>query len=238
MDTFAKLIIMSAIIFDFDGTIADSFDLVLDLFYEMTKHPRFTPERVAEFRRMASLRKVAKAVGLNTRQGAQMFIKGRALMGRRLSEVPPCKGIEPVLASLHKQGHQLFVMSSNSQRNVEAFLRNNELRGHFNVIYGGVGLLSKAGALNKVIRQNRLDPVQCYYVGDEVRDILAARRARIRSIAVSWGYNDASVLAEAKPFALAKTPKDLVNIVADKGRTSRVLSKARIFSFHRRRGPN
>ena len=140
---------MSAIIFDFDGTIADSFDLVLDLFYELTGHAQFTPEEVADFRRLASLRKVAKAVGVNTRQGAQLFIKGRTLMGKRLSEVPPCKGIEDALASLRKQDHSLFVMSSNSHRNVEAFLQSNRLRDYFEGIYGGVGLLSKGARSTK-----------------------------------------------------------------------------------------
>lgn len=224
---------MSAIIFDFDGTIADSFDLVLDLFYELTGHERFTPEEIAKLRRIPSLRKLAKAVGLSPRQAPRVYLKGRTMMGKRMVEVGPCKGMDTALETLHRQGHQLFVMSSNSQRNVEAFLRTHNLRKFFQGVYGGVGLLSKAGALNKVVRLNQLDVEQTFYVGDEVRDVHAAKRAHVRAVSVSWGYNDAAVLEREKPFAVAKTPKDLPRIFGAKGLAATVLSRARIFSFRR-----
>jgi phosphoglycolate phosphatase len=203
---------MSAIIFDFDGTIADSFDLVLDLFYEITKHPRFTPERIAEFRSTPSLRKAAKAVNITPRQVPLLLIKGRVRMGKRLNEVKPFRGIEPVLRSLHKDGHLLLVISSNSQHNVEAFLNSHGLTGYFDAIYGGVGLLGKASALRRVIRQNKIDHLNCFYVGDEVRDVLAAKHAHVRSIAVGWGYNDVSILRASEPLAVADRPSDLLTI--------------------------
>lgn len=224
---------MAAVIFDFDGTIADSFDVVLHVFYEITRHEPFTAEQIAELRQVRSPRKLAKLAGLSPRQAPRVFIRGRTLMARHMGEIKPFPGTEPALAGLRREGHRLFVMSSNSQRNVREFLRNHSLQQYFEGIYGGVGLLSKAGALNKVLRQNRLDPADSFYIGDEVRDILAAKRTDVRAVAVAWGYNDVSVLESEAPFAIAKSPKALPKIVADKRRGTGVLSRAKLFGFRR-----
>jgi phosphoglycolate phosphatase len=206
-------ITMSVIIFDFDGTIADSLAVVLELFYEMTGHPALTAEEIAVLRRTPSVRQVAKAVGITPRQIPRVLMKGRALMSSRLDEVRPFTGIDSVLAALHADGHRLLMISSNSRPNVEGFLRTHQLDQYFDEVYGGIGLLRKAGALAKVIRQNRSDPSECFYIGDEVRDILAAKKARVRSVAVAWGYNDYDILAAEQPFAVAKAPQDLLKLL-------------------------
>jgi phosphoglycolate phosphatase len=200
---------MSALIFDFDGTIADSFELVLDLFYELTGTQRFSEEKIIEFKK-TTLRHAVKLVHLSPRQIPFLLIKGRAQMGKRLNEVKPFPGIQAVLESLHSGGHKLFIISSNSHHNVEVFLEEHNLSEYFDGVYGGVGLLSKAGALRKVIRQRKLDHSDTYYIGDESRDVIAAKRARVRAISVAWGYNDISILKAEQPYKIAMQPSDLL----------------------------
>jgi phosphoglycolate phosphatase len=199
------------IIFDFDGTLADSFDLVLDLFYELTGHKHLTPEQITKFRQLSLLR-AAKAVQLPPQQLPMLLIKGRTRMANRLGEVKPFHGMESALSSLQNSGQHMLVMSSNSQRNVEAFLKEHGLRQYFDEVYGGIGLLGKTRALKKVMRRNKLHAQDCFYVGDELRDMHAARRAHVRSVAVAWGYNDLAALKTEHPFATAKAPSDLVGI--------------------------
>lgn len=201
------------IIFDFDGTIADSFDVVLELFYELTGHERYTPEQVTVFRRMP-IRKVIKELDVPLRRAPRLLVQGRALMRRRMHDVRVFPGLHEALAQLHRDGWQLMVISTNSQQNVEAYLKEHGLRNQFDQIYGNVGLFSKTQSLRKVLRQNKLDRDKCFYVGDEIRDMQAAHKARVRGVAVAWGYNDASILRPEKPFALAEKPADLVKIFA------------------------
>lgn len=199
------------IIFDFDGTIANSFEVVLELFYELTGHERFTPEQIAELRR-TSVRKVIKELGIPLRQAPRLLVQGRTMMRQRMHEVRVIPGLHEALAELHRDGWQLMVVSSNSQQNVEAYLDEHKLREYFDHIYGAVGLFSKTQSLRKVIRQNKLDRDACFYVGDEVRDVQAANKARVRCVAVAWGYNDASILRAEKPFAIAENPTEFVKI--------------------------
>jgi phosphoglycolate phosphatase len=199
------------IIFDFDGTIADSADLVLELFYELTGHERLTKAEIAELRYL-SVNKVLKRLGVSLRHGPRLLMKGRALMKQRMDDVKVFKGLNEVLEQLREDNWQLIVISSNSYQNIEAYLDAHDLRDYFDQIYGNVKIFGKTQSLRKVLRQNKLDRRTCFYVGDEIRDMQAARRAHIRGVAVAWGYNDISILTAEQPFAVAKTPADLVGI--------------------------
>jgi len=133
-------------------------------------------------------------------------------MHQRIDEVKTFPGLHDVLGQLHARGHQMFVMSSNSQQNVEHFLRTHNLENYFDDVYGGIGLFSKTRALRKIMHRNKLRPEDCYYIGDEMRDVQAAKKARMRAVAVAWGYNSDEALRKQAPFALAQQPSDFLTI--------------------------
>jgi phosphoglycolate phosphatase-like HAD superfamily hydrolase len=201
---------MSAIIFDFDGTIADSFDLVLEIFYEITGVKRFNEAEIAEFKKLP-IRSAIKLVHLPAHQIPVLLIKGRARMGKKLSEIEPFPDMDNVLAQLHAQGHKLFIISTNSGNNVTTFLEQHRMAQNFEAIYGSVGMVGKSGMLKRVVRQKKLDPSDTYYVGDESRDVIAAKHARVHSV-VSWGFNDVSLLVSEHPDAIMYKPQDLLTL--------------------------
>ena len=202
---------MSSLIFDFDGTIADSFDVAEGIFYALTGHDPVTdPEEVAHLRTLPLL-KAAREMRISPTQLPRLLIKGRALMHQRIAKVKVFPGMSEVLHTLHRN-HDIFIMSSNSKPNVESFVQENRLGDCFDEIYGGIGLFSKARALRRVIRHNKLDPDNCFYIGDEVRDVNAAKRASVRGVGVAWGYNDVLALKKEKPFAVVANPEDLLTI--------------------------
>jgi len=205
---------MSTLIFDFDGTIADSMELAIEIFYEITGHERVTdPAEIARLRTMPLL-KVAREAKVAPHQIPRLLIKGRSLMHQRIDEVKAFPHLRDVFRQLHANGHQLFVMSSNSQQNVEYFLKARGLHDYFDGVYGGIGLFSKTRALRKIMHHRKIQPDECYYVGDEMRDVQAAKKARVRAVAVAWGYNDVAALRAQEPFAVAEKPADFLQIFA------------------------
>lgn len=201
------------IIFDFDGTLADSFNLVVDIFYELTDQPRIDDPELIAFLRKQPVMVVVKEFGIKPTHLPRLVVKGRKMMGERMDVVQLFDGMHEALEVLHNQGFQLYVMSSNSAANIEHFLRANHLTKYFTRVYGGIGLFSKAAAIKKVLRQNHLSPSECIYVGDEARDIEGAQKAGLRMISVGWGYNDAVLLRSRKPDALIMHPQQLVSAI-------------------------
>lgn len=206
---------MSAIIFDFDGTIADSFEVIVDIFEHITKRPeKFTEEQIAELRGYP-LEAVAERLKVPWWRLPFLLAKGRRMMSRRMEEIEVFEGMPKVLEELYAEGHELFVVSSNSRRNVRKFLKAHHLYKYFVDIRGNAGLLGKARIIKSVARSNSFKIKDCVYVGDETRDIMAAKAINMRSIAVTWGFAHAEFLESLRPTAVAHEPQDIVRILEE-----------------------
>jgi phosphoglycolate phosphatase len=84
----------------------------------------------------------------------------------------------------------------------------------FSFIEAGSKLLGKARALSKAIKRHRLDKASVCYIGDEVRDIAAAQSVGVKSIAVTWGFNNRSTLEKTGPSYMISEPGELLTIVS------------------------
>jgi len=202
---------MKTIIFDFDGTIADSFELALEIAAGLTDKSHIDEAEVERLRHMP-LAKVIRELRIPLTRLPRLLLAGRQLMHERIHEVHPFPGIPEALSELHANGNHLLVMSSNSEQNVRTFLRANNLESYFDGVYGGAAVFNKASALKRILKRNRINVEGCFYVGDEVRDVVAASKAGLEPVAVAWGYQAPEALAKYHPYALVKDPKELVAV--------------------------
>jgi phosphoglycolate phosphatase len=63
------------------------------------------------------------------------------------------------------------------------------------------------------MRQLGLQTDELLYVGDELRDIEACKKAGVRIVAVAWGYDPLPLLVSGNPDGIAKTPEELLRFV-------------------------
>lgn len=119
-------------------------------------------------------------------------------------------GLPEALSSLKGRGVKLGILTSNSKENVELFLESHGLSGHFDFVHGGSSIFGKGPVLKKLLRKLKLDPNTVDYVGDEARDVKAAKAARARAVAVTWGFNSPRLLSEAGPDVVLSHPSELV----------------------------
>lgn len=203
---------MSTLIFDFDGTLADSMPLILKLFSEIMHRPTPPDEEIERLRQLP-IRDVIHELKVPIWRVPMLVASGRAQMTSHLAEVKLFDGVPQMLEDLHHEGHVMFIVSSNSARNVHTFLRLHELEHYFVRVYGGAALMGKAPALRKIMRQNHIDPNEAFYIGDEVRDVEAAAKVGIKDIAVTWGFNGEAALQAHNPSAVARHPSDIPKIL-------------------------
>ncbi len=206
---------MRAVIFDFDGTIADSFTAVMDIAYRVTKN-----EQLKDINNVLAikdshkgLREAVKILDIPRWRGIWMLKKGRKIMSKDILNVPLFEGIDEALARLRRAQYELFIVTSNSTKNVEKFLSTKGILSEFKAIYGGASLFNKQSLIKRLIKDNKLKISSTMYVGDEVRDIEAAKLLNMPIIAVSWGYNTEQLLLQHKPTILARTPKQLADVI-------------------------
>jgi len=205
---------MAAIIFDMDGTIADSFDYVSDFLARQKGLAPLGAEQKQALRGL-SMMGMARQLGYHWWNGPILFFKGRHQMKAAINKLDSFKGLPEIIKKLHAEGHELFVLSNNSLRNVSHFLHHQKIHQYFLEIYGGVGFFGKAPALRQLIKDHNLDIKQAVYIGDESRDIEAAQSIGLRCIAVTWGFAEPAGLKALKPTAIADTPAELMRILEE-----------------------
>jgi phosphoglycolate phosphatase len=205
---------MATIIFDFDGTLADTFPLVVDVAYKLSGTKPLPDNDIAFLRRLPLLEAV-RQLGIPPWRLVPVVLFTRSRMHARMASVPPCAGVPKVIRELHEAGHQLFILSSNYARNVHAFLKAHHLDGYFtgveSVYYGNVWYKNRG--FRRLLTRHHLRPSDCYYVGNETLDIRSAEQTGIRAIAVTWSGQDRGALTAAKPHAIITKPSELIAAV-------------------------
>lgn len=200
-----------AVIFDFDGTIADSLRAVIDVFEDLTgRGDRFSDEQIEAFREL-SLPELLRELRIPKWKVPVLLLRGRTMMHQHLHGIPVHQGMATALEQLHKDGIPLFVLSSNSTENVESYLAWHKLSHLFSGVYGGASLLGKAPRLLKLIDEQHIDVTRSWYVGDETRDVSAARAVGLNSCSVAWGYNTYAALERKGPDVLVESAHELVS---------------------------
>ncbi len=199
----------SAVIFDFDGTIADSLPAVIAVFEGLTKQPRhFTPQQVEALRDL-SIPELMLELKVPKWKVPLLLLRGRRMIRQHLHGIVVHEGMANVIKTLHARGVPLHVLSSNSTENVRSYLRWHKLDSYFQGVYGGASLLGKAPRLLKLIDKERVDVANSWYVGDETRDVSAARSVGLHIISVDWGYNTRAALEVKGPDAVVSTAEAL-----------------------------
>ena len=121
------------------------------------------------------------------------------------------------IAAIRKRVRVLGIITSNSKRNVEAFLTNHGIDA-FDFIVSSP-LTGKEKKIQTIAKRYNIDKDKILYVGDETRDITASKKAGIDCACVSWGYNHVEALEKENPTYLVKSLKELRKILGEKEET-------------------
>src|SRR5258708_5172832 len=98
---------MAAIIFDMDGTIADSFDYVSGFLAEEAGLAPLSAEQKQALRGL-SMAGMARRLGHHWWSAPRLFFKGRRRMPQAINHLKPFEGMPEVIRKLHQEGHELF----------------------------------------------------------------------------------------------------------------------------------
>lgn len=202
-----------AVIFDFDGTIADSAKIFLEsLQVVIGRKQEFTYEE-AETLSNLSTKDIIRKLGIKKWQLPLVVLRGRSEISKRMDRVEPFSGMPELLKNLAAKEVKVFILSTNTRQNVRDFLIKHNLEDCVSEIYADIGIFGKVKWMKKLMKQNGLGVEDCVYIGDETRDVDASKKAGIKCIAVEWGYSSPGILKTYGPFATAKTPKELARLL-------------------------
>ncbi len=201
---------VKVVLFDFDGTLADTFADGLEILNDLSKQfgfRRLEGDDIERARDMTT-RQVMKFLDVPSRKLPTIAQHGVAKLKERMPHIRPFAGIPEMIQELTGLGIRIGIVTSNSEENVNLFLKKYQITG-FEFVRSSSRLLGKARVIRKAMKEFSFRPEEAIFVGDETRDIEACRRADLRCIAVTWGYNSQLALKAQSPYRIIHSPKEL-----------------------------
>jgi phosphoglycolate phosphatase len=197
------------VLWDFDGTLADTFSCMASAYNALAA--RRGLRQIDDFEAIRGLSPLAflRTLGISLVRGPSLLAGVLAAVRRDMPNIRLFDGVAVALDALWQGGCRMSVLSSNSRDNILDCLRANGVADRFESIIGYRSIFGKGDSIRRFLK-GRIAPGQrAVYVGDEVRDILAARKAGVDIAAVTWGYNTRELLAEHAPDYLIERPEQL-----------------------------
>ncbi len=197
-------------IFDFDGTLADSFPFFLTVFNRLAEQHGFDSidlDKAGAFRGYGA-RQMMQHVGMPRWKLPLVARSFLALMKENSHRISMFDGVGDMLRHLHAHNVKLAVVTSNSHDNVASILgkENMALISHLET---GASIFGKAPRIARVLERSDAAHERTIYIGDQVSDLEAARKAKIAFGAVSWGYATLESLLMHRPNLVFQSVSDL-----------------------------
>lgn len=201
------------IFFDFDGTLADTEEAAFIIYQKIAERynlKHVSRSELSNIKKM-SARELMEFLEVKKRHLPGMLKRGKKLLKQDIRDVPACKSdFFDVINRIKQMGIRTAIITSNSKTNVRLFLEKHGI-DVFDCIMSS-SMFGKESKIRKLMRREKLTCNEVLYVGDEIRDINAARRAGIDIAAVAWGYNTADSLRSNRPEYLIFEPMELLDI--------------------------
>lgn len=200
------------IIFDFDGTLADTFPCFVRVFDEAAD--RYGFRRIdpadADLLRSYDARQVMAHHGIPLWKTPAIARFMRARIGEAAHGIGLFDGVTAVLQALTAQGVVLAIVSSNSRENVERIL-GPALASLFVRLECGAALFGKLPKVRKVLAATGIAAADALLVGDEIRDARVAAAAGMDFGAVAWGFNHLEALLAEAPQRVFYQVRDMLD---------------------------
>jgi len=210
----SKILPKKVVIFDFDGTLADTEGILRNIYRDVAKEKGWAPLDRAKYRKLftASIWDAALWSRFLPWRLPYLVGESRSRLQQRANSIKLFPGMKKVVTELHQADCELYVLSRNWQSTVQLVMDKNGL-GSMVLVLKKPGFFTKHKSVKKLIQQKAYTKDSTWMIGDEVRDIYAAKRAGVLSIAVPWGFQDAATLAKLLPTAIVGKAEDIVGII-------------------------
>lgn len=205
---------IKALIFDFDGTVADTLPFAVNTAIELNRELKLLEEDkidIEKFRGMSS-EDFYKSLGISKFKLLLYTFKFLNRLNKNIEGLVTFDGLPEVLKALKDREIILGIVTSNTVGMVNKFIKDDQIE-YFDYIKQCRFVFGKGRKIKKIVRKLGLKNDEVIYIGDETRDIKAARDAGVKVASVTWGYNVEKVLNDANPDYIIRRPEELLTLI-------------------------
>lgn len=207
---------IKAVFFDWDGTLYDIVDFIVETYTQVMREKGVREWSKDEYREKFKIdwRETLEDMDLKEHKDYLIDV-WEANMEEMKNELRLHEDAREAINKLAEE-HTIGIVSSAPWKALWNEVNRLDLVDKITIIVSGDDTKDRKPSpepLNYAMGRLELKPEECIYVGDMVEDIISARKAGMKSVAVSWGLHTRDKLQEAKPDYLADSFKQLTDYI-------------------------
>ncbi|MEK6825330.1 MAG: HAD-IA family hydrolase [Nanoarchaeota archaeon] len=199
---------IKAIIFDFDGVIADSLPAVEKAARKAMIRLKYPFPVISRDDSLWNI--ITRKMKLNIFQRLRLIKAIKKEVVPFIRDISVFAGMRELLIELQKK-YKVIILSSNSMETISTLLSKYKFPQI--EIVSDTSLFKKDKKLKRLLKKKGLSTEEAVYIGDEVRDVEACKRANIEIFAVNWGYNSEKALRKAGATHIIRKPEEILRFL-------------------------
>ena len=193
---------LQGVIFDLDGTLADTLDVCIEAFqYAIKAHTgdHLTPAEVVALWGPTEEGVLRAAVGPEWEDSVETFLAEYERL--HISVPEPFPGIRPLLDHLCTVGIPMAVVTGKGPRSAQISLEVLGIEDAFDAVEAGsIDGAVKAQKISHIVEKWGVPPATVVYIGDHPHDAIEAHRAGTIAVAAAWSkHTDVEALRRSEP---------------------------------------
>ncbi|MCR5772845.1 MAG: HAD hydrolase-like protein [Butyrivibrio sp.] len=207
------------VIFDFDGTIADTSEGILDSHkytFMSTEHVAPSDEKLRSVIGGNLLKIYVEKFGFDTdsaKNAVKIYRERYKEVGIHMATLYP--GIEALLSCLRQKGIKTAVATLKADAFVKQMIDELGINQYFDCVYGmnSDDTFEKAELITKCMSFLTCNHTETLFIGDSVNDYVGAKKAEVEFVGVTYGFG--FVKGEPHEFITIDNPKIILNIISN-----------------------
>lgn len=210
------------IIFDLDGTIADTLYSITEAVNMCMQHYGFPLKSYTEVRAAVGggakkliMQTMPEKEAQNPEKAEAIYKYFQSCYDRTHNHINGCyPGMHKTILELYSRGYALAVLSNKPDAYVKNIIGGLFAGSEIAIAMGETDFPKKPDPTAALYIADKLgiDVKDCAFIGDSDVDVQTAHNSHMLSVAVSWGYRDRDMLVACKPDHIADTPYELLDI--------------------------
>lgn len=199
----ASLAGRKAVIFDFDGTLADTMPSIVETARQVLLEFGFKEDGLGDLKRLVGPpfpQAFAQVYGVSMDEAMAITERYREIYNvKGLAAWPAFDGVAEMLHELKRRGFSLAIASSKGHWLVNKAVSDNGFATVFDAVCGKQNDMTytKVDAINDALAALGMEPLDAVMVGDREHDAIAAAELGIPCIGVLWGHTGSAEELEA-----------------------------------------
>lgn len=208
---------LKALLFDLDGTLIDSSNLILDAFHH-TSQTHNLPQTKADFFHHLKLGRVKEEIYeefIDSKDIDHLITTHNIFQNTHLERIEIFADVQDVLHTLHEKGFQLGIVTTKGKARVEPLLQMHELAHYFETVITLEDITNPKPhpePILKALEILKIKPEEAAMIGDSPADIKAGKAAGVKTVAVTYGFYGENI-HQLNPDYVIGEIKELITLV-------------------------